>query len=173
VLGVLTRAFRTREDVAIEAPSREFDLTFPRVRSFLLWTRVRAVRWRILVAGLPLRELLIQHAKIQRLANAIPRFSIAEACVVITGSLDALDIAPADAHDIWEWWHEANCLSMPRPGLAPSSGTSSVLDLVFQLERWPFNFAPERVMEMTAAEAVARIREFEAASAAAREAAVA
>lgn len=164
---------RAREDVAIEAPTRSFDVAFPRARRFLLWTRVRVARRRFVVAGLPLRELLIQHARIHELAAAIPGFTHAEACVVITGSLDALHLTNDLARAIWDWWHEANCLAKPRPGGQPSAGASPVMDLVFQLERWPFNFPAERVMRMSAAEAIARIGEFEAATARAAPGAVA
>lgn len=162
---------RSREDVAIGVPSRTYDVTFPRVRRFLFLTRVSLLRRRYVVAGLPLRELLVMHSKIQRLSAVMEHLTYAEACVVILGTTDALRLTDELAKTIWDWWHEANCLA-PSTRPAASGESSSVLDLVFQLERWPFNFPTERVMRMTSAEAVARLEEFASASEAARAAAV-
>lgn len=165
---------RAREDVTIEVPSRSFEVAFPRARRFLRWTRVRVIRRRFVVVGLPLRELLVMHTKIHRLGQELPHLSPAEACVVILGSLDALMLTEDQAREIWESWHELNCLAKPSSSGAPArESASSVLDLVLQLERWPFQFTTERVMQMTALEAISRLQEFERASAAAREAAVA
>jgi hypothetical protein len=163
VVGIL---HRSREDVAIGVPSRTYDVAFARVTRFLLWPRVRVVRRRFVVAGLPLRELLIQHAKLRLVEAAFDHVRDAERCVVILGTIDALKLTDELATAIWAWWHEANCLARPdEPGSAKNAGPSPVIDLVFQLERWPFNFPTERVMRMTAAEAVARLEEFARASA--------
>jgi hypothetical protein len=173
VLGLLQGLLRAREDVAIEVPSRTFEAAFPRARRFLLWKRERVVRRRFVVAALPLRELLVVHAKVYRLAGEFPRITPAEACLAILGSLDALELTDTLAQEIVDWWHEVNCLSKAQEPARAGTAPSSVMDLVLQLERWPFNFPTERVMRMTAAEAIARLQEFERAAAAARAEAVA
>jgi hypothetical protein len=154
---------RARADVTIEVPTRTFDVAVPRSLRVLFWTRTWVVQRSFVVGGLPIRELLVTHAKVYGLGQTLPKLSVTEACVVILGTFDALKLTNARAREIWNAWHEVNLLARPDVSRAmpKETGLSPILELVFQLERWPFNFPTERVMRMTMAEAIARLEEFE------------
>lgn len=145
--------------VRLEVPPRDFEVALIRVRHVLLWSWTRTVRRRVRVTALPLRELLIAHERIRRLGEEMDGLVAREALFVALRSSIALELSDARAKEIWEAWQEANRISYGSAGGA-SSSRSSVLDIVLRLERWPFNFTQERVLAMTAAEALERLAEW-------------
>jgi hypothetical protein len=152
------------DEVRIEVPPRDFEIALVRVRRFLFWSWTRTVSRRLRVAALPLRELLVAQERLRRLGEEMDGLIPREALFVALRTTDALQLTDARAKEIWEAWQRANRLSYDAldNALTPKSSRASVLDIVMRLERWPFNFAEDRVLAMTASEALARLAEWTA-----------
>lgn len=160
MLGILRRS-RAGADVCIEVPPVDFEVALVRVRRFLLWSWTRVVRRRIRIVALPLRDLLAAHDRLRRLGNEMDGLNAREALFVATQSKVVLRLTDERAAAIWSAWQDANRVTLGRRGGAAGGGHDA-LDLVFQLQRWPFNFSEDQVLSMSAAEAVSRLAEWQA-----------
>jgi hypothetical protein len=150
---------RSRPQVTIEVGPQTFEGTYTRVHRFLLWSWTRVVQRTFVIQALSLRELLIVHEHLRSLGHEMDGLAPREALYIALGDRDALRLEHGRARELWNAWREANLLAVGKAESGSSSrdGSRSVLDLVFDLERWPFNFALERILEMSAAEATARL----------------
>lgn len=156
----LLRRHAAADEVRIEVPPRDFEVALVRIRRVLFWSWTQRTTARLRVAALPLRELLVIHERLRLLAAEMDGLAPREALCVALGDRSVLRLERESASEIWDAWREANMLAVRGAGNdspSRSGGSQTILDLALDLQRFPFNFSLERVLDMTAAEATAHL----------------